>query len=222
MTHLNWIKGRNKASPLFASQIDGLTVLLGIGVLLYFYMATFYWDNPRDIMVPFADRKEGTIPVELAGAVKHPGIYYLPADATLASFYRILNLPLPTNGPDHLVNRRLNPGETIIIEQDRSIRFAVMPPAKRLALHLHLDINTATMEDLILIPGVKEATAVKILSYRQAAGGRIARMEELLQVPGIKEKRLQVLKKYLYIPDEYDPQGSMRVKTGGNIHLPNP
>jgi len=170
-----------------------------IGMLLYFYMAAFFWDNPWKAAIPFADSQPGTVPVELAGSIKHPGVYYLPADATVAAFFRKLNLPLPADCPEHFANRRLTPGMAIVVEQDRSIRLGEMPAGKRLALDIPLDINRVALEDLILIPGIKEATAEKILSFRQAMGGRIERMEDLLQVPGIKARRLQELKKHLHV-----------------------
>ena len=59
-----------------------------------------------------------------------------------------------------------------------------------------IDVNHATKEELMGIPGVGEETAQKILDYRQRKG-EIFRMEELLAVEGIGEKTLSQLEEYL-------------------------
>jgi competence protein ComEA len=71
----------------------------------------------------------------------------------------------------------------------------------RLALGLPIDINGATLEDLMLISGIGEKTAEKIIQLRQERG-HFKRLEELMEVKGIKEKRFQQLKPYLSVAEE--------------------
>lgn len=73
-----------------------------------------------------------------------------------------------------------------------------MAAATRLAIGVPLDVNSATREDLVLVPGIGEKTAEDLVRFREREGG-IRTIEELLQIPGIKEKRLAALRPYLAV-----------------------
>lgn len=49
-----------------------------------------------------------------------------------------------------------------------------------------VDINTATKEELLTLPGVGESRAESIISYREKNGG-FSRIEDIMKVDGIKE-----------------------------------
>jgi competence protein ComEA len=68
----------------------------------------------------------------------------------------------------------------------------------RYALGVPVDLNLATKEDLIIVPGIGEKTAEKILALRNKKG-RFKNIEELMEIKGIKEKKLAKFKKYLYL-----------------------
>jgi competence protein ComEA len=59
-----------------------------------------------------------------------------------------------------------------------------------------LNVNTASAEELSLLPGVGPARAKKIVELRQQRGG-FKRVEDLLEVKGIGEASLAKLKPYL-------------------------
>ncbi len=64
-----------------------------------------------------------------------------------------------------------------------------------------IDINTATKEQLQLLPGVGETTAQKILDYRNE-NGSFQTIEDLLNVSGIGEKKLEQMKPYIKVTGE--------------------
>jgi len=61
-----------------------------------------------------------------------------------------------------------------------------------------LDLNTAGVEELQLLPGIGPVKAEAILSYRESKGG-FASVEELLEVSGIGERTLGKIKEYVIV-----------------------
>lgn len=65
-------------------------------------------------------------------------------------------------------------------------------------VYFPLDINSASVEELVMVRGIGEITANKIVEYR-GINGYFYSMDELLNVDGIGKKKLAALNGYLYI-----------------------
>lgn len=61
-----------------------------------------------------------------------------------------------------------------------------------------ISVNKATAEELTQLPGIGIKTAEKIIEYRKAHG-RFNSVNELLEVKGIGEKKLEKIKKIIFI-----------------------
>ncbi len=61
-----------------------------------------------------------------------------------------------------------------------------------------ININTAGIKDLVLLPGIGEITAQKIIELRNKKG-RFTNMDELMEVKGIGKTRFSNIEKFLYI-----------------------
>jgi competence protein ComEA len=61
-----------------------------------------------------------------------------------------------------------------------------------------IDLNEATREELMTVPGIGPATADNILRYRESAGP-FRNIEDLLEVDRIGDKTLEKLKEYLEV-----------------------
>lgn len=61
-----------------------------------------------------------------------------------------------------------------------------------------LDLNKATIDQLILVPGIGIKTAEKIIEYREKIGG-FKNIEDLKNIKGIGDKKIEKWKEYLKI-----------------------
>jgi len=64
----------------------------------------------------------------------------------------------------------------------------------------HIDLNTATAEELTALPGVGKVTAEKIVAYREE-NGPFASLEDLLRVDGVKPSVLEKIYDRMEMPD---------------------
>lgn len=64
-----------------------------------------------------------------------------------------------------------------------------------------LDINKATLSELVTIPGVGEKLASDIIDYRKSHAG-FETIEELKQIKGIKDKKLEQLRRYITLSNK--------------------
>ncbi len=187
---------------LTASQLMGAALL---ALIALFVSGFLYYDRehcPAAAAIPFGDQGRGSIAVELEGTVGK-GIYFLPAVKTLNDLLSLLHFSPIRNDP-------ANPGGGIVLrdglkievlqneKKQTSVRVGRMAASTRLALNLPIDANLASREELVMVPGIGEKTAGKIIEERNQRG-RFRRLEELMEVKGIKQKRLEKLRPYLYV-----------------------
>jgi len=66
------------------------------------------------------------------------------------------------------------------------------------ALRHRIELNTASEEELTLIPGIAAARARKIVEYRRKHGG-FGVIDELVDINGFSKTLVNRLRKYLYI-----------------------
>ena len=141
--------------------------------------------------------------VYVCGQVKSPGVYTLPEGS------RVYDLFVAAGGLTELAAdeywnqaRLLTDGEMLYVptveeaaEREQSVgatsQNTTDDPNK-------VNINTASKEELMTLPGIGEAKAEAILNYREA-NGPFSTIEELKQVEGIKDGVFSKMKDYIEI-----------------------
>ncbi|MFO7171690.1 MAG: ComEA family DNA-binding protein [Bacillota bacterium] len=146
----------------------------------------------------------GEIVVHVSGAVAAPGVYRLAPGARVHDAVAAAR-PLPEAVPDALnLAAALQDGEKVYVPRAADLEGAGGPPPAALGAHHgpgggsgsgpgsstgRINLNRATAEDLMTLPGIGPELARRILEHRQATGG-FRRVEDLLAVPGIGPSRL--------------------------------
>jgi competence protein ComEA len=67
-------------------------------------------------------------------------------------------------------------------------------------LSIPVNINTAGVEDLDILPGVGPKTAQAIIEFRETRG-KFSAVEDLLQVKGVGPKKFAALRPHITIQD---------------------
>ncbi len=70
--------------------------------------------------------------------------------------------------------------------------------SKKASLASPVDLNTASIGDLVSIPGIGKVIAQRIVDYRNA-NGKFGSVEELSNVKGIGTKKLEKVKPYVRV-----------------------
>ncbi|WP_053227206.1 helix-hairpin-helix domain-containing protein [Solirubrobacter soli] len=148
-----------------------------------------------------ADDGGGNVTVDVAGAVKKPGVYHLSSSQRVEDALRRAGGPTRRADLSQL-NRaaKLEDGRQILVPVRASrtrVATTTASPAKT-APDQPINLNTATLEQLDTLDGVGPATAQKILDYRAEHGG-FGSVDELDQISGIGEKRLAALRDHVRV-----------------------
>jgi len=135
--------------------------------------------------------------VELAGAVKQPGVYDLPKGIHLVDAIE-LSGGMAVDADLSKLNLALvlKDGQKISIPTSNAQNSATNNG--NLGLSGLLDINTATAEQLMALPQIGEFKAQAILTYRNDHGSFQA-LDDLMEVPGIGESIFAALKNLITI-----------------------
>ena len=147
------------------------------------------------------DREQ--IVVYICGAVAVPDIYAMPAGSRLYEIIQLAGGFTEEADPAyHNLARQLTDGERIyILTQEETKMLTMQQQAEgeegsegfRGNTKGQINLNTATAEQLMELPGIGEAKAVSILEYR-AKVGKFADIKELMNVSGIGEVIFEKIK----------------------------
>jgi len=134
--------------------------------------------------------------IEVVEKDQSQGIYFVGAETSAAKFLENTGIR-KFSFPDF----KLNDGMKITVGSSpggNNIAVTEIGAVKRLALGMKFDLNKATKDDLLLVKGIGESTAGKILDLRGRLN-RFRNIEQLMEIKGIKERRLAEIRKYLYV-----------------------
>ena len=183
------------------------TALMGCKEQEAYVLSTQQFDGEEVSQV--AEMSAESVPakvcVYVCGAVQSPGVYELKEGARIADAIEAAGGMTKKAQPDGFnLAEKLQDGQMIdvltkkeakeraqknsmqTVEQDET---SEDPDGK-------INLNSATKEELMRIPGIGETRAQSILSYRMEHGN-FSRIEDIMCVEGIKEGLFERMKEYI-------------------------
>ena len=131
--------------------------------------------------------QERSIIVYVSGAVEHPGLY------TLASALRVSDAIIAAGGLTQEADPNCLPNLAAHLKDAKQIAVPLIGHCAR-SKKGKLDINTATREQLLLVPGMDSQLADAIITYREEFGGFLA-LTELKSAMGLEANTYKQLAK---------------------------
>ncbi len=145
--------------------------------------------------------------VYVCGEVEMPGVYTMPEGSRVCDVFAEAGGLTEDAAEDYWNQARLlTDGEMIYVptKEEASERTLTLSDASSTSQNTDdstdgkVNINTASKEELMTIPGIGEAKALAILSYRQEHG-TFSAIEEVKNVEGIKDGVYTKMKDYIVI-----------------------
>jgi competence protein ComEA len=188
-------KRKNNSMTISESQIKGLiAICITLAIIPFF---NFFYRLFISYKAPlFTDQFNNSLVIEVVDKNQSNGIYFVSPETSAREFLKKSGI-----GEFSAKDFRLDDGMKITIGSNSGrddIIVSKIEADKRLALGMRLDINKTTEDELLLISGIGEVTAKKILDLRSKLG-RFRNIEQLMEIKGIKEKKLARFRKYLYV-----------------------
>lgn len=169
-----------------------LPIALALGAFtgVYAYSQSARSNVPATIAQTLAVPPPSGLLVDVIGAVKSPGLYRMPRgdrvyDA-IAAAGGLTDQADATKLPD--LAGRLKDGEQVKVPFVRSTSGSVVIT--------RTNLNTATVEELEMVPGFTSAFAQEVIDYRTNFGG-FQNIRELVEVLGMSEAEFVIARRYL-------------------------
>jgi competence ComEA-like helix-hairpin-helix protein len=181
-------------------RIGELTVLI-VSLAVYGGLLFHHRHPLPDSLLPWGDQGSGRIAIEIRSNRGVDGIYFLPETTAIAELSKITGNDLLTVD-GCLVKAQFSSASAISVSAEgKVLKIADMSAVKKLALGLKIDLNRASEEELVMVPGIGEKLAAKIVQFRESRG-KFIEFTDLTAISGIKEKTLQRLEKYLTVEND--------------------
>lgn len=139
------------------------------------------------------DKEEDTIFVYVCGAVKQEGVYELPAGSRV---YEALELA--GGFREDAATTEMNQAEVLTDAMKIYVPTVEEMQKRQSEGNGKININHASKEELMTLPGVGESKAESILRYREE-NGRFQNIEEIMEISGIKEGLFEQIKDLIQV-----------------------
>lgn len=153
--------------------------------------------NREDIVEEKSEKKDELLIVHVSGSVKRAGVYQLEKDKRIIDAIDKAGGLLEDADSDAInLAEKIKDGMKIYVPKKGEKPTA----GADLKSQSYIDLNLATKEELMTLPGVGEKTADKIVAYREAQP--FEKVDDLLKVSGFGKKKMESLKGLISVGGE--------------------
>ena len=168
-------------------------------LIMSIVLLVFFLTRSRS-SAPFPERELApAVIVAVKGDIPKPGIYALDsAKATVADAAAMAGCTCQI--PAAVSPQNLISGQSLEILRHKTeitINFSRMPGAALLTCGLKLDLNSASLDELLLIPHMRPEIAAAIIERRREKAWE--QVDDLIEIRGVGPKTAQKLQDYLEI-----------------------
>ncbi len=146
-------------------------------------------------------KNDDRIGVYISGEVKNTGVYYLKKDSRITDLINICGGPTEEADVSKInPAQKLNDSDKIIIpKKEENLNTESIEDTNESDINVQekININTATKDELTSLNGIGEATANKIINYRNK--NKFKEIEDIMNVPGIGEAKFNNIKDYICV-----------------------
>lgn len=167
-------------------------ILIVSCVMFVLLLARWRWSAP----VPQRDLSAAVV-VEVKGDVPKPGIYVIDKERADVAAAAVM-AGCPWKIPAAAAPQKLSSGQSLEIrrqEKEIIVKFGRIPGAALLACGLKLDLNSASFDELLLIPHMRPQIAASIVERRRRKLWE--KPDDLTEIHGVGLKTAQKLQDYL-------------------------
>ena len=155
------------------------------------------------------EEEKSLLYVYVCGAIRTPGVYTLPEGSRICDLFEVAGGFTEDAATEYWNQARLLvDGEMLYVptieeameRQEKGIDVSSGSSDVTDADNTNgkTNLNTASLEELMELPGIGEAKARAILGYRQEQGG-FTSIEEIMNIEGIKEGVFSKIKEYIVV-----------------------
>lgn len=156
-----------------------------------------------------SDTEEAVLYVYVCGAIQNPGVYTLPEGSRICDLFEAAGGLTEEAAKDYWNQAKLiTDGEMFYVptmEEAEERQLSGLDVSSNGSDSGNTDstggkinLNTASLEELMQIPGIGESKARAIVDYREKNGG-FSSVEEVMNIEGIKEGVFSKMKEYIVV-----------------------
>ena len=139
------------------------------------------------------------VTVDVAGAIKNPGVYTLPANSRVMDAIKAAGDKLKgADLSDINLARIIKDGEQIYVDPIYKAGASIRTGSKAAVPRGPININRASASELDSLDGIGPVIAKRIIAYRTTNGAFLA-VEDLLKVSGIGDAKLAQFKEKIRV-----------------------